>query len=147
LDAGSEWAANVLPTVLLREGHIDEARQAARKMSDNKAWFGPILQTCLQPDSADQLDKVVRDATPALLGQRDPEFRYHQGAVLAFCGQRQLAARLLKSAIDQNYCATEALQRDPLLAKLRYYPEFDALTAASTECHKKFLAGRNRRAE
>jgi hypothetical protein len=83
---------------------------------------------------------------PDLLAQRDPEFHYLQGSILAFCGERQVATRLLQAAIDGNYCSTEALEYDPLLDKLRAYPEFDRLRASSKECMRKFLAQRGQRA-
>jgi serine/threonine protein kinase/TolB-like protein len=145
LDGNSQWAANVLPMVLLRDGTIDEARQAARRMSDDSTWFGGLLQTCLTPDSGAELDRRAQQQAPAMLALRNPEFRYLQGTIMAFCGEREIAAELLKSAITQNYCATAALDRDPLLAKLRFYPDFESLRMASRECQKKFLAARGQR--
>jgi hypothetical protein len=115
-------------------------------MKNDQTWFGGILQTCLaEPGVAvdmEKLDSMVRAQEAALLGLRDPEFRYLHGSVLAFCGERELAARMLRSSIAQNYCATEALDKDPLLSKLRYYPEFSQLRSAAGDCQKKFLAGR-----
>ena len=143
LDSGSEWTKNVLPWVLLRGGDIAEARKAANEMTRDSIWFGGILQSCLAPGAPTdmaQLDAVVQDATPELLRQRDPEFNYLQGSVLAFCGEREAAVSLLRKAIGRNYCAGEALAEDPLLQKLRLYPQFEQLRAASQECLKRFLA-------
>jgi serine/threonine protein kinase/tetratricopeptide (TPR) repeat protein len=141
LDNGSEWYANVLPWILLRKGDISGARTAAEKMTIGGAWFGSLLQSCVAPgaavDMAD-LDAVVRNAMPGLLAERDPEFLYQQGSLLAFCGEREMAARLLRKAIDQHYCAGEALAADPLLQKLRPYPEFDRLRIASQSCQNQF---------
>jgi len=145
LDAGSDWANNLFPSILLREGDIAQARVAADKMSNDHTWFGGLLQTCLAPGAAadmDKLDSAVRSSEKALLEQRDPEFHYLQGSLLAFCGERQIAVRLLQMAISQNYCSTEALANDPLLEKLRPYPEFNQLRSASQGCLDKFLAGR-----
>jgi serine/threonine protein kinase/TolB-like protein len=142
LDSGSEFTTNLLPSVLLREGDIAQARQAAAKMKKDQTWFGSLVQTCLRPGATvnmDALDAQVRRDEAALLNQRDPEFRYLQGSLLAFCGERKTAVALLSSAIRQNYCATEALQQDPLLEKLRLYPEFEQLRAASRDCQSNFL--------
>ena len=47
--------------------------------------------------------------------------------------------RLLKSAIEQNYCAYTTLQTDPLLLKLRGTSEMSELLSEAKECQKKFL--------
>jgi serine/threonine protein kinase/cytochrome c-type biogenesis protein CcmH/NrfG len=132
LDAGSEWFINLTPAILLRQGKIQDARDSAGRMTNDRTWFGSLLQACLGRSPA--LERLVRQAEPALLGQRDPEFRYHQGAIMAYCGQHDLALRLLKSAIQQNYCSTAALQLDPLLAPLRAAPEFAELKSAAQNC-------------
>lgn len=138
LDAGSDWSNNVLPAVLLRGRRIKEAREAAQKMPASAVWYPAILQTCLEPDYNPQLVKVVQQSQPSLLAERDPEIRYYQAAILAHCGENQLAATLIRSAIDQNYCATSALVSDPLLGKLRQRPEFSALRQASRGCQQRF---------
>jgi hypothetical protein len=77
------------------------------------------------------------------LQEPDPEPSYFQATTMVFCGQKEIGARLLKSAIERNYCAYAALQSDPLLAKLRGTPEFTQLLSAAKECQQKFLAARN----
>jgi serine/threonine protein kinase/Tfp pilus assembly protein PilF len=143
LDAGSEWYRNVLPAVLLREGAMDQAREASRQMSNHKVWFGNLLQACVGTRPSGDLPDMVDESAVALLSQRDPEFRYYQGAILAYCGQLDMAAQLIKSAIEQNYCASAALDYDPLLQKLRLTPRFTDLRKASLECQKSFLTARN----
>jgi TolB-like protein/Flp pilus assembly protein TadD/predicted Ser/Thr protein kinase len=145
LDAGSEWANSVVPAVLLRQGKVDEARKAVSTMSAGAPWFRSVIESCLQAPSSAPLDEVVRRTEPALLAQIDPEFKYYQGAILAHCGQDELAVRLIRSAIEKNYCAQEALQRDPLLAKLRDKPEFAQLRSGAEACQKKFLEFRTQR--
>lgn len=143
LDAGSEWYRNVLPTVLLREGTMDQAREASRHMTNNHVWFGGLLQSCVGTRPTADLPNMVGDSAVALLSQRDPEFRYYQGSILAYCGQSDMAAQLIKSAIDQNYCASAALDYDPMLQKLRLTPSFTDLRKSSLECQKSFLTVRN----
>jgi hypothetical protein len=61
---------------------------------------------------------------------------------MAFCGEKDVALRLLKSAIEGKYCAYAALQRDPLLTSLRGTPEFTQLLSAAKQCQDDFLAER-----
>ena len=53
--------------------------------------------------------EVERDAQM----QMDSEPKYFIGANASFCGQPDIAFRLIKRAIEQGYCAYEALQSDP----------------------------------
>jgi len=141
LDAGSEFTTNLLPGLLLRQGDLAAAREAARHMSNDQTWFGGLLQSCLRPGAATELeilDHKVHAAESALAAQRDPEFRYLQGTLLTFCGERTAAVKLLRSAIQSNYCSAQALERDPLLEKLRIYPEYQELRAAAAECQRRF---------
>jgi hypothetical protein len=51
---------------------------------------------------------------------------------MAYCGQKEPALRLLKAAVQQNYCAYSALLDDPLLKNLRKETAFnEVLTAAA----------------
>ncbi|MGE5114506.1 MAG: protein kinase domain-containing protein [Acidobacteriaceae bacterium] len=138
LDAGSEWARNVIPGVMLRAGQTDEARAAARQMSNNDTWFGTLLQGCLEGRSAGEMNLLVAQQEKALLGQLDPEFRYYQGSLMAYCGQMDIATKLIKSAIQQNYCAAEALEKDPALEGYRKYADYKDVHAMATECQYRF---------
>jgi eukaryotic-like serine/threonine-protein kinase len=138
VDAGSEWAAWMMPFVYLRESKVQDASQAMKKISDNPHYHRDLLEACLQIRPASQLDTIVRNTEAAVLADPDPEPRYYEGAVLSFCGRQDAAARLVQSAIDKNYCSSTALRSDPLLAKLRTTSEFSRLTLAASECQKKF---------
>jgi hypothetical protein len=46
--------------------------------------------------------------------------------------------RLLLGAVAQNYCASEALDADPLLSRLRDDQRFAELKQASQACVAKF---------
>ncbi len=140
LDSGSEWAAYITVASLLRDGNIEQARIAVKKVSANPFDHRELLDVCLQPTPPANLDPVAQKAEAALLKEPDPETRYYQGAMVAYCGKTDAAARLIKSAINQNYCAVSALQFDPLLAKLRRTPSFAELQASSRQCQTKFLA-------
>ena len=138
LDNGSEFVRNVEPALLLREGRRDEARRAARLMTNDETWFGTVLQSCLEDRPAAELNTLAFDSEKAMLAQRDPEFRYYQGSLMAYCGQMDVAAKLIKSAIQQNYCGAEALEKDPALETLRKYPEYGPLLTAAQECQYRF---------
>jgi eukaryotic-like serine/threonine-protein kinase len=145
LDAGSEWAANSTVHALLRESKLDEAREKVQKMSNNPYYHRDLLQACLQQRPPSDLDRIAHETEIAVIQERDPEPRYFQAATMVFCGQKETGARLLKSAIESNYCAYSALQSDPLLAKLRGTPEFIQLLSEAKACQEKFLAERDRR--
>jgi serine/threonine protein kinase/tetratricopeptide (TPR) repeat protein len=138
VDAGSEWAAWMMPFVYLRESKTEDARQAMKKISDNPHYHRDLLEVCLEIRPAAQLDGIVRNTEAAVMADPDPEPRYYEGAVLSFCGKQDAAARLIESAIDKNYCSSTALSSDPMLAKLRATSEFGKLTLAASECQRKF---------
>jgi serine/threonine protein kinase/TolB-like protein len=134
LDAGSEWAAYVLPSILLREGKISEAREAVKHMPSAPIYHRDLLESCLQLRPAADLDRIAHEAETSLPTEPDPETWYYQGALFAFCGKKQAALHLLQSAVEQNYCAHENLLYDPLLAKLRTDTAFDKVLTAAGAC-------------
>jgi hypothetical protein len=73
----------------------------------------------------------------------DAEQRFNVGALLSYCGQKSRALRLLRGAVEHNYCAYSALQTDPLLAKLRATPEFNELLSTAKKCQNRVLAQRD----
>jgi len=140
LDAGSEWAARSSAYILLREGKLAEARQSIQKASANPLMARDLLQNCLDHSPTSVLDRIAQKTEAAALAQPDGEPRYHVGSLLAYCGRDDAALRLLKSAVQQNYCAYTALQTDPLLVKLRGNSEFNELLSAAKGCQNRFLA-------
>ena len=49
LDAGSEWSRYVMPSLLLREGKMEEARKAVKQMPDGPRYGRDLLEACLDP--------------------------------------------------------------------------------------------------
>jgi len=139
-DAGSEWSNAVKVTVLMREGKMPEARQAAEQMTKNPMWMRELLQACLNKAPAADLDRLAEAAEKDLLPEQDSELKYYQGAVLASCGEKKIAYEFLRKAVAENYCAHEALQSDPLLAGLRGDGDFRQIVQAAADCQKKFAA-------
>jgi serine/threonine protein kinase len=144
LDANSEWGRAHLPAILLRAGKIDEAEEAIKNMPDLPIWFKPVLSQCVQNGGVTAGQNIDRKTEAALFGLRDPELLYYQGSLMAFCGNRELAIRMIGEAIRHNYCAYSALELDPLLASLRGSAEFGRLREAATKCQQDFLLARTR---
>jgi serine/threonine protein kinase/TolB-like protein len=136
LDAGSEWAAYATPSLLLREGKIEEARDAVKRMPTAPRYRRDLLEACLQLRPAADLDRMAREAETSLPPEPDPETWYYQGALFAYCGKKQAALHLLQSAVEQNYCAHENLLSDPLLAKLRTDTAFDKVLTLAGSCQE-----------
>jgi serine/threonine protein kinase/tetratricopeptide (TPR) repeat protein len=134
LDAGSEWAAYILPSLLLRQGKVPEAREAVKRMPNTPRYHRDLLEACLQLRPASELDRMAQEAETSLPTEPDPETWYYQGALFAYCGKKQAALHLLQSAVEQNYCAHSNLLSDPLLAKLRTDTAFDKVLTAAGSC-------------
>jgi eukaryotic-like serine/threonine-protein kinase len=146
LDAGSNfYKANVV-RILLREGKLDEARAALKDLpADDRTKF---FEVCLARPSTSQpafseSDHSFREREAPLETNPDPENRYLAATDMAYCGEKESAVRLLKSAIEGKYCAYEALQKDPLLSSIRSMPEYPPLLSEAKQCRDTFLAERN----
>jgi len=144
LDAGSEWAAYATPSLLLREGKIDEAREAVKKMPDTPRNHRDLLEGCLginpeiHPYSyAQELAHVAENTPPAAA---DAESLYYEGSLFADCGLRPAALHVLQGAVEQNYCAYSNLRFDPMLRKIRQTPGFQQLLVAAKECQDRVRA-------
>jgi hypothetical protein len=145
LDAGSEWAAKETAFILVGQGKLPEARQSIQRTSDTLLMGRDVFQACLDPQQISHLHRVARKIDAATLSGVDAEPRYVFGTLLSYCGQKDMALGLLRSAIAHNYCAYTALQTDPLLVKLRGTPEFSELLSAAKQCQNRFLAQRDQR--
>jgi hypothetical protein len=140
LDAGSEWANAVRVSVLMRQGKTVEAQQAAQQMTENSMWLRGVLQGCLNKAPEAEVHRLAELAQNELLPEQDSELKYYQGAVLAACGEKEIAFSFLRKAVAENYCAHQALQSDPLLAGVRGDPAFHEIVLAAADCQQKFTA-------
>jgi eukaryotic-like serine/threonine-protein kinase len=143
LDAGSEWAAYIMPSLLLREGKSSEAREAVKLMPTTPRYHRDLLESCLQLRPAADLDRIAREAETTLPTEPDPETWYYQGALFGYCGKKPAALHLLQSAVEQNYCAYSNLLSDPLLATLRAEPAFNRVLTAASKCQDAVRAAGN----
>jgi eukaryotic-like serine/threonine-protein kinase len=142
LDAGSEWAAWATPYVYLTSGNIPQAREAVKNVAKAPFYHRELLAACTQLQRPPDMEKIVREAESSVMTEPDPEAWYHVGALLASCGQKDAALRLLKAAVQQNYCAYSALLGDPLLKSLRKEPAFNEVLTAASTCQESLKEGR-----
>jgi tetratricopeptide (TPR) repeat protein len=140
LDAASEWAHYVMPSILIRERKLEEAREAVRRMSTMPRYHRDLLEAALGMRPLSELERIAQKDTLALMAGDDPELAYYQGSILAFAGKKDAAVHMIRMAIEQNYCAYSALENDPLLDRLRATPEFADLLRAARACQKPVLA-------
>ncbi|HET9408989.1 MAG TPA: protein kinase [Candidatus Sulfotelmatobacter sp.] len=136
LDSGTEWAAWVTPYVYLTEGDLPKARESAANMSKAPYYHRDLMQACVATQRPADFDKIVRESESSVMIEPDAEAWYHVGALLAYCGQSEPALRLLKAAVQQNYCAYSALLDDPLLKNLRKESAFDEVLTAGSACQQ-----------
>jgi eukaryotic-like serine/threonine-protein kinase len=141
LDAGSQWAAWVTPYVYLAAGNVAQARDSVKYVAKAPFYHRELMVTCMQPQRPADMDRIVRDEETSVMTEPDPEEWYRIGALMAYCGQKDAALRLLKAAVQQNYCAYSALLEDPLLKDLRKDTAFNQVLTAASECQKA-LEGR-----
>jgi TolB-like protein len=139
LDEGSLWSNSVTVGVLLRQGKREEAVEMIRK----HGHLSPTLVACMTGRPASEVDSLAREEAAAVMHDRDSEPKYNVGTGMAQCRQPDLALRLLKTAVQQNYCAWPAMDKDPLFASIRGRPEFASIRQAGIECQKRFLAHRD----
>jgi tetratricopeptide (TPR) repeat protein len=142
LDVGSEWAAWVTPYVYLAEGNIAEARSAAKNMGKAPYYHRELMQACTAAQRPADMAKIVRETESSVTTEPDAEAWYHVGALMAYCGQSEPALRLLKLAVQQNYCAYGALLDDPLLKDLRKQAAFNEVLTAASNCQTALKEGR-----
>jgi eukaryotic-like serine/threonine-protein kinase len=143
LDAGSDWGNYMTATLLMRDGKLAEALETVQRLSDNPFYGRKFLEACLQGSSGSDFDRLSEAIAGTLSAIPDPEPRYYSGADLVFCRQPKIGWRMIEGAIQKNYCAFEALQNDPLLARSRQTAEFRKLLSEAKGCKDRFLSERN----
>ncbi len=140
LRSGTEWANAHAIEVLLRAGKTNEAmRIPAPQLPPWDSYR--MLLACARHDPKEEIQSLAAKVQV----DDDPEMDYVFATHLAFCGQNEAALRLLKIAIDGNYCSYPAMDRDPFFNQLRTNPQFQKLRLAGIACHNDFASDRDRR--
>ena len=136
LDAGSEWAAWATPYVFLSSGNVAQARESVKNVGRASRYHREVLTACLAVEPPPDLAAIISRTETDVLTEPDPEAWYRIGALMAFCKQTAPALHLLKSAVQQNYCAYSALLSDPLLKDLRKEAAFNNVLTAASQCQQ-----------
>ena len=144
LDAGSDWVSRNLVRHYIVTGNLEQARQEAEKSGDRGGER--MYKACLAHVPSEEVDTIARQFAPQALANPDAENRYWFANSFAFCGQKDIALRLLKSSIAGHYCPCTDLQNSPIFAKLRGSPEFTQLLSDAKRCRDGFLAERSQTA-
>jgi TolB-like protein/Tfp pilus assembly protein PilF len=134
MDAGSEWAAWVTPYIYLAEGNVTEAHNAAKSMGKAPSYHRELMEACTVSPRSPDLARIVRENESSVMMEPDAEAWYRVGALMSACGQSEPALRLLKAAVQQNYCAYGALLDDPLLKDLRKETVFNQVLNQASNC-------------
>jgi tetratricopeptide (TPR) repeat protein len=140
LDAGSEWVNYVMPSVLLREGKLQQAREAVKKMPLEPRYRRSLAEACLGLAPRSELDRMAQATLNAQDMEGDPERLYYLGTILAYAGENDVALQMIRKAIERNYCSYSGLQNDPLLGTLRRGPGFADLLKAAQFCQEPIIA-------
>ena len=143
LDAGSEWSENNVMRQYLRQGKLTQAKEIAEKSKGFSQFsYGMVVAYIANPSSPD-VARLARNVVATRLADPDPEPRYIVAGDLLFCGQKDAAVQLIKSAIAGHFCAYTGLQNDSVWAKLRGTPEFSRLVSDAKQCRDDFLTQRS----
>jgi DNA-binding winged helix-turn-helix (wHTH) protein/TolB-like protein len=136
-DLSSEWSKAHAIEVLLRQGRTQEAIQIGPPQIPHWGSYKMLL-ACAQHEPEPQIKALAAGVEV----DDDPEVIYFFAAHLAYCGQTKESLRLLKLAIDANYCSYPAVDLDPFFDKMRTVPEFAKVRAAGIVCHENFVVNR-----
>jgi tetratricopeptide (TPR) repeat protein len=137
-DLSSEWSKAHAVEVLLREGKTEEAIKIGPPQIPHWDSYKMLL-ACARHEPEPQIKSLAAGVEI----DDDPEVNYFFAAHLAYCGQTIESLRLLRLAIDGNYCSFPAMDLDPFFAKIRTAPGFAKVRAAAIACHENFVAERD----
>lgn len=140
LRSGTAWSNSHAIDVLLRAGKTDEALRIALPRIPHWESYQMLL-ACARHDPKEEIQSLASKVEV----DDDPEVDYFFAAHLAYCGQSEAALRLLKIAIDRNYCSYPAMDSDPFFNSLRTNPQFQKLRLAGMACHNDFAGDREKR--
>ena len=141
LDAGSDWVSRNLVRHYIVAGNLAQARQESEKSGDQD--HERMYKVCLANAPPAEVDNIARGFAPKALANPDAENRYWFANTFAFCGQKDMALRLVKSSIAGHYCPYTDLQNSSIFANLRGTPEFAELLAAAKQCRDDFISQRS----
>ena len=133
---GRNGPPHVTPALLVREGKIAQAKEAAKHMPTAPRYHHDLVEACLGLRPASEQDRIAHELEANQANELDPEQLYLQGAWLGYCGKNQDALQLLQSAVERSYCAYSNLLNDPMLAKLRADQAFNKVLTEASACQE-----------
>ena len=139
-DGDSVWARNNTVNFLMHEGKREEARDAARALGAD--MLSKAVLACLESRPRAEVEPLVNAEIAGLMSVRDSEPKYFAATQVVSCGFPDAGLRLLRRAVEQNYCAYPTMDRDPLLASVRGKPEFVEIRRMGIACQQSFVAYR-----
>ena len=140
LDPGSELVRRMTQSMLLRQGRYREA--AASRLPDRGPGWPEWFRACLTrqpPAAAGPFPVTIREQVLALT---DSEPKYTISGYVALCGDRESALKLLRGAVEANFCGFPTMDKDPLFVSIRSTPEFAEIRKMAVACRERFLAHR-----
>jgi TolB-like protein/lipoprotein NlpI len=141
LDAGSQWSRRTMADLLLREKKYEEAMQQTKQFVPGALISPLLLEACIEHrPSSREIEEMARTGEAQTMAVRDVEPKYFMATYFALCGQRDAALRMLRTAVDHNYCSYPAIDNDPMVDSIRNTPEFARIRADAIECNQKFMA-------
>jgi len=138
-DPGARWRLNHEAEILLRENKPD----AAARLLQQVPRFAPNAAIIMKTGSQADRDAAANELANRALTDRDPENRYARASALAYCGYRDLALKLLRRAVEDNYLCATAMERNPNFDSIRTDPEFGAIREEALRKQKEFVARRS----
>jgi serine/threonine protein kinase len=125
LDAGSRWAFLMEANVDLRRGRRANLLVLYRRVFGSDPPL-PLIEACFGKGPRPS-ESWIRGQLDEILAGLDAEPKYFQAGLMGYCGYGEASLRLLRAAVEGNYLAYPAMDRDPLLASVRNDPEFAAI--------------------
>jgi TolB-like protein len=138
-DLGSEWSKAHGIEVQLRAGNNSRALQIPTPQIPHWESYNMLLACARRAPESE-----IRALASKVEVDDDPEVDYFFAAHLAYCRQTTAALRMLKIAIDRNYCSYPAMDKDPFFNAMRTNPQFLKLRQAGIACHDDFVANREK---
>jgi TolB-like protein len=144
LDSGSEWSRLVTRWVYQRLGRRDDALEQHRQQSPDyprgfvPASFHGFIGRCLSGTAPAGAGRLSDEDVRTFLAVRDSEPLYFVAGDLAYCGDSAAALRLLRESIPRNYCASWAIEIDPMFAAIRSSAEYGEILGAARACRTRF---------
>jgi TolB-like protein len=134
-DFSSEWSKAHAIDIFLRNGNETRALELGPPKIAQWSSYKMLL-ACARRKSSSDVSVLAADVPV----DDDPEVVYFVAGHFAYCGQREQAFRMLRHAIEANYCSYPALDRDPMFASLRNDAEFEAVRSQAVRCQESFLS-------